>query len=276
MRYCYIEERKLMKMFPIKTYNYISNKIIINKQTYKLSERRQKEIAKKIKKYLEKEEIEKIILSKELKKNKNFLKLLNNQGIKIIDGKILMKYLAKEIVQYISKKMNIEKQEMKVAILSNELTDLVIEKIKIFASEYKEVTVVTNHPKKILNLENELYTKYGASIIITNNRKKALLKQDIILNFDFIEEDINNYYINENAIIINFEDKIKIYSKRFIGINIFDYQIICKNEESIDFEIKDIIEGKINFNTSFYNVRKMLKEKEINIKSLATMRENII
>jgi len=161
-------------------------------------------------------------------------------------------------------------------VLSNELTDLVIEKIKIFASEYKEVTVVTNYPKKILNLENELYTNNGTSIIITNNLKKALLKQDIILNFDFIEEEINKYYINEQAIIVNFENKIKINSKRFVGINIYDYEITCRNNESKDYDIKEIIEGEINFNTSFSNIRKIIKEKEIKIKALTTIRENTI
>ena len=45
-------------------------------------------------------------------------------------------------------------------------------------------------PKKFKKLENDLYEQNGVPIIISNNKKKSLSKSELIINFDFIEEDI--------------------------------------------------------------------------------------
>lgn len=275
MEYCFVEKSEHIKMFDINTIKYSDNKITLYKSTENLSEKGKKRIARKLKKVLEKKKVEKIILSTDLKKNTELIDKFKEQGIKIIDGKKVMKYLAKEIVEYILECVNKKKEKTKVAILSNEISDIVLEKIKMFALEYKEVTVVTNHPQKVMNLEKELYNNFGTSIIVTNNRKKALLKQEILLNFDFIQEVLDKYNINDEAIIVNFEDNIKIKSKRFSGINICDYTVTCKDKDINvfgNFDCKDLIELMIKLNTSFNKVRENLKNKEVKVESLITYR----
>ena len=60
---------------------------------------------------------------------------------------------------------------------------------------------------------------------ISNNKRKSLLKSQIIINIDFPEELINTYRIYDKAIILNINDKINLRSKRFNGINSNYYQI---------------------------------------------------
>ena len=67
-------------------------------------------------------------------------------------------------------------------------------------------------------------------ITISNNKRKSLYKSDIIMNIDFVEEDINKFILNKKAIIINIEDKVKIKSKSFYGININYYNIQFNDE----------------------------------------------
>ena len=50
----------------------------------------------------------------------------------------------------------------------------------------------------------------GIIITITNNKKKSLMKSQIIINVDFPKELIDRYRINEYATIINIKEKLKI------------------------------------------------------------------
>ena len=78
-----------------------------------------------------------------------------------------------------------------------------------------------------------------------------------------IQETINKYNINENAIIINLNEEIKIAKKRFNGFVICDYEVeldkenLCDMEEKQkEFFLKDILEEKIYSNiekTKEYN-----------------------
>lgn len=91
---------------------------------------------------------------------------------------------------------------------------------------------------------------------------------------DFNKEVLNNYQINEEAIIINLEGNMKIESKRFNGININDYEIETGREEIIwrenmkKFRTKDLIESVLYMKDTFYNIRKKICKNNINIKEL--------
>ena len=168
-------------------------------------------------KKIKKKNINQIVLSKQLKKKQEFIKLLNNYDITIFHGKWLMQFLLQEIILYLNEKEKIKNID-EITILANDLSNVVKQNIINFANLYKKIRIVTNHLVKFKRLEEELYEKNGVSIIMTNNKRKALSKSDLIINFDFVEEIINQYIINENAIIINLDKKIKVNKKRFNGI----------------------------------------------------------
>ena len=123
----------------------------------------------KIVKRIKKDDVECVVISKELYKCKELITALNANNIKIFDGKWLQKYLALEILEYVVTCENIKKEEIEVAITTNEITDYTIEIIKTLAMQYKRVSIVTNHIEKLKKTEQELYEKNGILIVISNN-----------------------------------------------------------------------------------------------------------
>ena len=234
---------------------------------------KEKNIKKVIKKIM-KNEITHVILSKELTKNKSLITALNANQIKIFDGKELVKYLSIDILDYIIDKKRINKEEIEIAITTNEINDLSIETIKILAKQYKKLTVVTNYIQKLKKLENEIFERDGVIIVVSNNQKKCLQRAQIILNMDFNKEILNKYRISEKAIIVNLEGNMMIDSKRFNGIVINDYEIIVGKEDLIwiddmeKYEKKDILESIIYLKDTYKNITTKIKSSKVKIKDL--------
>ena len=116
-----------------------------------------------------------------------------------------------------------------------------------------------------------LSDEYGIIILVENNKKRSLLKSDIILNIDFPQELINKYNINENAIILNIKEKTKINKKRFNGLIINDYEIEYKNEEQIDKEkycLKDVYESQIYKKTALKDIKLQINKDKVRIEKL--------
>ncbi len=247
----------------------------IKEDNYKISLNLEKEKnIKKVTNNLIKNEITNVVLSKELQKNQNLINSLNANNIKIFNGRWLEKYLSIEILDYVINQKEIKREETELAITTNEITDLLIETIKILSKQYKRLTIVTNHINKLKKIEKEIYDTNGILIVISNNQKKSLAKSQIILNMDFNKETLNNYQIKEDAVIINLEGNMKIESKRFNGININDYEIETGREDIIwrenikSFRTKDLFEASLYMKDTFFNIRKRIKKSNIMIKEL--------
>ena len=255
--------------------NCIFQKIKIEQDNCKiyLNLEKEKNITKVIKK-ITKNEIANVVLSKELYENKKIINNLNANSIKIFDGRWLQKYLSIEIIDYIVMQKNVKKEETEIAVTVNQITDLSIEIIKILAKEYKRLTVITNYIDKLKKIEKELYDNEGVLIIISNNKRKSLLKPQIILNMDFNKEILNKYKINENATIINLEGDMKIEDKRFNGINVNDYEIEVGREEVIwrqnikNFRTKDLMEAVLYMKDNFDSISTKIRKNKVAIKEL--------
>lgn len=101
---------------------------------------------------------------------------------------------------------------------------------------------------------------------ISNNRKKSLLKSQIIINMDFPEELINKYKIFDNAIIININDKINLQSKRFNGINVNYYKINLPEEYKLDKFMDEIVyESLIYTKNNYKEISKKIMQDNIEI-----------
>lgn len=256
-----------------------------------ITKKKKEKVVQKIKR----KGINQVVVSKEIKENKEFIALLNNYDITIIDGKWLMQYMLQRIINYLIKKTE---NADEITILANDLTNEVKQNIKRLAGIYKKIRIVTNHIEKFKRVEEELFENSGIAIIISNNKRKALAKSELIINFDFVQETINQYNINENAIIINLSDKIKINKKRFCGTIITDYEVEIQNldiesnleildlqdilNKQIDFSLKEILEEKIysnigkvpNYNV-FETVENIIKKYNIQIRELYGLNRNI-
>lgn len=210
----------------------------------------------------------KAVISKKMQEEEKYINYLNEYGIEIADGRWLFEILLTDIISYIVEKQKIEK--VNISILINDLTDIEYKNIKILAQQYTTLNIVTNHIEKFKKLEKQLQEN-GIIITITNNKKKSLMKSQIIINIDFPKELINKYRINEKATIINVKRPVKITQKRFDGITVNDYEIeyikdIC-NEKFFgnEYNLKDLYEAEMYKKTSYEDLRKKIKADKVSI-----------
>ena len=228
----------------------------------------------KLLKYIKIKGITKVCVSDDLMNNKNFIDFLKRNNVEILDGKWLFKHMSFDIVKYIcnQKKEKINYQE--VSILSNDIDRILKQIIFDLAKEVKVINLVTKNENMFKKIEKELYDDYGIILNVNNNYQKSLVKSDIILNFDFEEEELNKYNLNSKASIINFKDEINIKEKNFSGINVnfFELTIPMKYiRECIKFKEFDtsiFYESLIYKKTSPENVIKQIKNDKININFL--------
>lgn len=274
---------KSIEVIAIKTYyiekmdkhKIIGRKILFENDNIKIYMDLEKEKnTRKLVKRLLLNETNNVVIDKELITCEKLINLLRANDIKIFDGKWLEKYLILDILEYIINKKQIIKAETEIAITANEITDLLIEMIKILSKQYKKLTIVTNHIEKLRKIEKEIKEKEGILIILSNNKNKSLLKSQIIINMDFNQELINQYRIYEEAIIINAEENIRIDAIRFNGIVINDYEIEIGRKEFIwrdgieKYRQRDLIEAELYVRDTYKNIRKKIQKNNIKIKEL--------
>lgn len=210
----------------------------------------------------------KVVLSDYLNQSKSLKKMLQNTNISVIEGMLLSTYLLPEIIGYICNKMKIEEQKQEITILtknkSKGFSELAIE----LAKDVKRIHIVTNRVTQFANIERDLEGVLGVGCQITNNKRKSLLKSKIIINLDYLEDELNEFAINPNAIIIDVIQKVNINTKSFCGIHIYDYEIGTDSKfEHEEFQKKKVLEAKI-FGKNYSGVREVIKEEKIKIKKL--------
>lgn len=253
----YIQEndkpcKGLNKVFP--KVELKENVIIITGMCEEMKEKKSIKLAKKTDSILKKSKSNKLVLSKKIQENEVIKNMLYSYGYDIVNGKWLFEGLSSQVIDYIVAKKNIKKEESYISVLVNDLSDYTLQNIILFAKEFKSLNIVTNHIEKFKKIEQKILDETGLIITITNNKKKSLIKPQIILNIDFPNELINKYNIKEDAIIINICNNVKIKKKRFNGLVINDYEINV-NDEVFDSSIfKSIDKYYINqiYESSFY------------------------
>lgn len=236
--------------------------------------------AQKTKNILDKTASNKIILSKNVHKKNGYINYLYSYNYDIVDGKWLFKILMYDVLEYIIMKKNLDKEETQVSIMVNDITEKDLYNIKKIITNFKKVNIITNHLEKFKNLE-EKYKDIGIVINVGNNKRKGILKSKIILNLDFPSELVNKYNIYDEAIIVNFQNNVKIKKKRYNGICINDYEIDVKNCNDfnfLDFENyykKELYEGILYKNQPIEEVLKKLKIDGVVIEKLVGVNNSI-
>lgn len=225
-------------------------------------------LAMKTKKILDKVNSKKLVLSKRIKQQENYVNYLYSYGYEIVDGKWLFQLLIFNVLEYMIEKLKITKDNIRIGILVNDVSDLAIYVIKELVTKYKNVKIVTNHIHKFQNIEEKMIEEYGIFISVGNNKRKVLSKTNMILNLDFPTELINKYQIHNEATIINFRGNVKIKDKRFAGLNINDYEIHWKEKENEIFYTKDMYEAIQHKNQPVEELLKKIKRDNIQIKEL--------
>ena len=166
-------------------------------------------------------------------------------------------------------KLKVKKQNYgEVSILINDFTDISEEIIIDIAKRIKRLNIITNHIEKCKRVQEYLYNEFGIMLSITNNKRKSLLKSEIILNIDFVEESINKYKIYDNAIIVNINNKISLQSKRFNGININYYKIQIPEEYKLENFQNEIMYESLIYGRNYKYINEKIIKDEIRISKL--------
>ena len=206
-------------------------------------------VSKKICNVLYDNNINIVVLSNKLKTNKIIRNAIQSENIEILDGRELFKDLILKIIEYVLSLQNEDISKYEITLLTNDLSNNVINNIIYLSNKVKVLNVVTNNIKDYKKVEEKIYNKFGILIRITNNKRKSLANTKLIFNIDFPEEILNEYIIYDKAIIINICKKIKILSKKFNGINVNYYNI------KLPIEYRDFF--------SKYNIYRNFNENEL-------------
>lgn len=241
------------------------NKIILPLGRIKISNKKIEKIARKTVNLISFSNSNKIVLSKEIKKKEDFLMLLQSEPIHIVDGKWLFEMLTIDVLDYLCCKMVFKKEDIGVSVLINDENDSRIQIIKELSKQYKTVNLITNHREKFKRIEEQIMEEQGVILMVTNNRKKSLARSKIVVNFDFPEELFQKYSLPEDAVVLNFSEKIEIKNKRFNGVLVQDYEISVGNWCDYDivldekFDVKDLYESQFYKKQPYDMVRKQMK-----------------
>ena len=239
----------------------------------RLNKRKFKKFLKKIYKINKKEDVI-IALCKNLQNQEEINNLLNYYGIKVLNGRWILKFLLLEILNYIELFNKIKLEKLRVAILICKLDEIILKQIPQIAKHVKTLKIITNLRYQFMYIEKEMYEKHGIAIQITNNKKKSLQNVDIILNFDFSQELIEKYNISSNAIFVNIEQNKYLNISNFYGRVINDYEIEYdedKFDNSInkeEFEHNILYESYIYRRDTFENIKKQMKEDNVKLLKL--------
>ena len=253
-----------------------NNQIILPLDKTSFDEKTSYKLAIKTKTILAKTNSKKLVLSKKIKEQTSFVNYLYSYNYEIVDGKWLFQILIFDVLEYVIKKLKIKKDDIKLGVLVNDISDLAIYAIVELVKEYKNVKIVTNHINSFKNIEEKISEKYGILISVGNNKRKVLSKTNIILNLDFPTELINRFKINSESTIINFKGNVKIKDKRFNGLNINDYEIDWKEQVNTDkFYTKDLYEAIQYKNQPIEEILRKLKGDNIKIKKLIAQNTTI-
>ena len=252
------------------------NKIIlpISEDSLPITNKKAEKLAKKTKEMLDRSISKRIVISEKLQQQKDYMNWLSSYPLEMIEGKWLFEILSYDVLAYILEKRGMKKEETRISVLVNDLSENMLENLIKIAQEYKRVNIITNHIEKFKKIEKKILDENGIMITVGNNKKKGLSKSPLILNVDFPNELINQYHIYEKAILVNIRGKIKIAKKRFNGITINDYEITFKEIEQFDddrtkrYKMAKIYEAQMNKKQPYQEIMKQIKKDKVEIKQL--------
>lgn len=226
---------------------------------------------KKLVEILKQNQVNNIVLDRELKKNEELKNRLYEDGCSIITGQFWFEVHLLKIIDFIMEKAEEKIENQEITILLNNKNSMQEYMIYELAKKAKRISIITNHISKFKNLEKELYEELGIMISVANNKRKSLAKAKLIINMDFPMELINQYRINRNAIIINWEPQVKIKTKAFSGVLIHDIKMskrVSKIGWEEKFEENELYEAELlSIHYEKDRLEKIEKEKNV-IKSL--------
>lgn len=224
-------------------------------------------LAKNLRDTIVNNEYKNIIIANELKEN--VIIMDNLQSLNILNGRWLFNYLIYDIIAYILEKKNKDISTSEISFFVNKTTDTNIQNILKIAENAKVLNIITKNISVFKQMEDKIFKETGIMIRVTNNKKRSLLKSDVIINLDYNEEEIIKYNLPSNGIIVNVNKAIKINKLGFNGTNVNNYELeLPKIYKRSGFDENEMYESILFCKTQFKNIVDKIKEDNIKIVSL--------
>lgn len=232
----------------------------------KFNSKKLRKIGQRINKKIYEEGIKTIVLSDDINPIKEIREELINNNV--LDGRWLFNYLILDTIEYVLDKKKKKVEESEISILVNETADVNIQNIQQIARVVKNLNIVTNNIDVFKQIEDKLYNDLGIAIRVTNNKRKSLIKSDVIINLDFNDETIAKYTLPPNGIVVNINRKVAL-KKRFNGINISNYKISVPVKYKLaNFKDNVMYESKIYSKTPYENIIQRIKKDDVKVLGL--------
>ena len=248
------QERNLFK----KLFNKLEIEEYENGKKYIIPKLNEKVIEK-----LKKDNIKNVVIAKKDKHNIEFINNIYSSNMNILNGRILFKHLIPEIIEYLSKILETNIEDIEITILVNDYCKINLYYINELISSIKRINIITNNIKKFKAFADKLYEEEAITVPVMNNRNKSLINKKVIINIDFTEEQLKKYKINRKAILINIENEITNINKSFAGINISSYEINIENSNT-EIEKNAIYESYI-IGKKIKDIRRKILDDEVKI-----------
>ena len=224
-------------------------------------------------------QITSLVLAEELKKSSYFLEKENifQKQVHIIDGKGLMPYLLKEMIEYILKiqQKPIELEDIYLCMKQN--SKIHLDNIYYLTHYFKTVNIVTPNITTFQKMADTIEEKEKIVITVSNNKKKSLKRARIIVNFDFEEKEFKKYTIFRRAILITLNNSNPYEGIGFDGIQIRHIGVDIGKELKDFFSkyhlletcsLTSLCESLINHKQEFLQVKKQLKKEKVEVVKL--------
>lgn len=248
-------------------------KTVYIKPNKKLTDRKIKRIAKKLgKKNKVNEQL--VVIPNELLNNLELINEIQSYNVQVLNGRWLFKFLLFDIIEYLSKKLDKNKEMLNIAILVINIDDVIIKQIIQIAEVVKNLKIITKYKSRLSYVEQKLYDTYGIAIQVTNNKDKAITNDDIIINIDLDETQIKEYNGFNDNIVVNIKYQINYISESFRGKIINYYRLNFKEEilkefnHTNDYDYNALYESRVFRKDTFLNIKKQLSNDGIKLAEL--------
>ena len=168
---------KQEKNFIKKIFNKLDVEEYENGKKYIIPKLNEKVIEK-----LKKDNIKNIVIAKKDKHNIEFINNIYSSNMNILNGRLLFKHLIAEIIEYLSKILETNKEDIEVTILVNDYSQINLYYINELISNIKRINIITNNIRKFKAFADRLYEEEAITVPVMNNKNKSLINKKIIIN----------------------------------------------------------------------------------------------
>lgn len=242
----------------------------------------------KDKKYLNinKKYIDEKVLKKMLKKCKiedaqfvysNNIKLSESLKENKYTGKIILRNMIIPLLEHFENNLNIDfrLENIFLTVDNDKNKDIIVD----LGNKCKSISLVTDNIRKLYRLDSKLNKDDNIIVSVSSNRRKALQRAKIVVNFDYDETFFENFNINRNCIIINLSNNVLTLKNSFQGSIIekleIDYINKYENFINIDNFDKTILYETYIYDENYDSAKEIMRFDNCRIKKVLGMRNEI-